>query len=93
VLRIQVGPHADGWLVLSEIYYPGWHATVDGHPAPLYRADSILRAVPIAGGLSSDVVVAFAPEAIRWGASVTAATLVILAAAMLWPARVGATEV
>ena len=66
VLRIQVGPHADGWLV---------------------------RAVPIAGGLSSDVVVAFSPEAIRWGASVTAATLVILAAVMLWPARVAATEV
>jgi hypothetical protein len=93
VLRIQVGPHADGWLVLSEMYYPGWHTTVDGHPAPVYRADSILRAVPIAGGGSSEVVMTFAPQSLRWGASMTAATLLILAALTLWPRRVSAPEV
>ncbi len=39
-----------GWLVLSEEFYPGWHVTVDGAPANLYRADYILRAVPLTAG-------------------------------------------
>jgi hypothetical protein len=34
-----------GFVVLADAYYPGWQATIDGQPAPLYRANSVTRAV------------------------------------------------
>ncbi len=39
-----------GYLVLSDVYYPGWQATVDDRPATLLRADYVFRAVALAPG-------------------------------------------
>lgn len=40
----------DGVVVFSEIYYPGWQATIDGQPADIARADYILRAMNVPAG-------------------------------------------
>jgi hypothetical protein len=37
-------------LVLSELYYPGWRATVNGHAAEVLRVDGGLRGVIVPGG-------------------------------------------
>ncbi|MEO5904171.1 MAG: YfhO family protein, partial [Gemmatimonadaceae bacterium] len=37
-------------LVVSENYYPGWHATVDGRPAAVGRADYVLTGVQLPEG-------------------------------------------
>jgi hypothetical protein len=43
--------NAEQLAVFSEIYYqPGWKATIDGNPAPHFRADWILRAMLIPAG-------------------------------------------
>jgi hypothetical protein len=47
-LRSKTG--APGLLMLSEVYYPGWKAYVDGRPVSLYSADYVLRAVPVPAG-------------------------------------------
>jgi hypothetical protein len=50
--RVQLSTvtQAPGLLVLSEVYYPAWKAYVDGHPAPLYLVNHVLRAVPVPAG-------------------------------------------
>src|SRR5205823_1290301 len=49
-IRLKTTSTAPGMVVLSEVYYPAWHASVDGQPAPVYRADDALRAVAIPAG-------------------------------------------
>jgi len=40
----------DGLAILSEIYYPGWEAAIDGKPIHIARANYVLRAVVIPKG-------------------------------------------
>ncbi len=53
-----------GVVVFSEIYYPGWTATIDGTAAELGRADYILRAMNIPPG-EHKVVLTFKPHSIK----------------------------
>lgn len=39
-----------GYLILSEIWYPGWSAIDNGSPVPVQRYQDIFRAVPIDAG-------------------------------------------
>lgn len=49
-----------GWLVLSDTYFHGWRARVNGAPAEILRADYDLRAVKVPRG-SSSVTFSYAP--------------------------------
>lgn len=46
-LQIDSSPPAGSALVVSENYFPGWTATVDGHPAPVDRVDYNLIGVQL----------------------------------------------
>jgi hypothetical protein len=48
--RLRVSTSEPALLVISDNFYPAWHATIDGDPVPLVRADYTLRAVPIPAG-------------------------------------------
>jgi uncharacterized membrane protein YfhO len=54
------------FVVLSEINYPGWEATVDGHTAPLVTGDYALRAVAVPEGRHS-IKFQFRSQTFRWG--------------------------
>jgi len=41
---------ADGFLRISEVYYPGWRVKVDGVPVKYYRSDAAWMAVPLKAG-------------------------------------------
>ena len=69
--------------VFSEIFYPGaWHATVDGEPLDIFRADWTLRGALLPAG-EHDVVMRFAPQSYATGAAVSliASLLLLLALA------------
>jgi hypothetical protein len=68
----------DRLAVFSEIYYPdGWHATVDGQPLDLIRADWTLRAALLPAG-EHEVVMTFLPDSYRTGAAVSRVTSILL---------------
>lgn len=47
----QVDTDAPRLLMVTDVYYSaGWHATLDGEPVPIHRANYLLRAVPIPAG-------------------------------------------
>lgn len=46
-LTYEVTSNKGGVIVFSEIYYPGWTATIDGQPAELGRVNYILRALNV----------------------------------------------
>jgi hypothetical protein len=84
-LSLKVVTPADGLLVLSEIDYPGWRATVDGREVPLVRADYTLRGIPVPAG-GHGVEITYRPATVTWGGVISAATLGALIVAGLWTA-------
>ena len=64
----------DGFILLNEINYPGWHATVDGQPAEILAADGIFRAVFVKAG-SHRLEFSFAPRHFLWGVAISFLTL------------------
>ena len=87
--RIEVLTETSGTqlLVLSQIFYPGWQATVDGQPIDLLQVNGVLQGVTVPAGRHS-VVVEFWPRSFQSGViiSVLAVTISIglLAAGWRW---------
>ena len=76
-LTYDVNSGKGGVLVFSEIYYPGWTATIDGEPAELGRVDYILRALRVEPG-KHQVELAFFPKSVN-----TTETIAYVAFALL----------
>ena len=71
-----------GVVVFSEIFYPGWTATVDGEPAELGRVNYILRAMNLKPG-EHKVVLTFNPKSIRRTESIAYAASAVLLLAII----------
>ena len=78
---------AEGYLVLSDPFYPGWRAELDGSPAEILRANYAFRAVAVPAG-SHTVTMTFRPASWIAGLAISLATLAALAAAgFVWLRR------
>ena len=62
-LTYDVNSGKGGVVVFSEIYYPGWTATVDGEPVELGRVNYVLRALTVGPG-QHQVELTFFPKSI-----------------------------
>jgi hypothetical protein len=60
-MKYSVESEKGGVLVFSEVYYPGWTATVDGQEVQLGRVNYALRALRVPAG-KHEVVLTFRPQ-------------------------------
>lgn len=63
-LRYTLQSARGGVVVLSEVYYPGWTATIDGQEVPIARANYVLRALKVPAG-RHELVLQFRPTSIQ----------------------------
>jgi hypothetical protein len=82
-VEVEVVARSPGYLLLTDAWYPGWEATVDGEPVPVRRADLLFRAVRLDAG-RHQVVFVFRPASLRIGAVVTMAGFVSLVVGFAW---------
>ena len=75
-----------GFLVLTDTFYPGWRAYVDGIEQPILRADYLFRAVPLHSG-RHQVSFVYKPLSFRIGLVVTLVSLVIGCVLMAMPSK------
>jgi uncharacterized membrane protein YfhO len=81
-VRIHTTASADAWLVLSDTYYPGWVASVDGQPTTVLRGDVLFRAVAVPAG-DHDVEFRFEPASVRLGLAISVVSLLLLILALV----------
>jgi hypothetical protein len=79
-LTVAADMQCKGMVVVSETYYPGWEATVDGRPAPVLETYGFLRGVVVNAGRHR-VEMHYRPKSVYWGAALTGIGL--LAAALI----------
>jgi hypothetical protein len=79
--NIRIRTQEAGRLILSELAYPGWIATIDGHQVEIETYRGILRSIELPPG-AHRVELAFRPASVFAGMIISALTLLVLAT--LW---------
>jgi hypothetical protein len=91
---VDVTASRSGMLVVSQAFFKGWRATVDGQAAPVVRVDGLVLGVPVGAG-RHQVSLHYRAPGLKPGAAVTMVTLVALVSWCAWEFRrrraVGAT--
>lgn len=83
-LEFEADLASEGYLVVSQAYYPGWQAKVDGNSATYEKADYTFGAVYLPAGKHT-VVLEFSPLSQTLGAIVSGLTWLAALLALLWP--------
>jgi membrane protein YfhO len=75
-VEIETQVPSQGFLALSDVYYSGWKASVDGRPAKILRTNAVFRGLPLGPG-NHTIQFRFEPRSVYAGAVVTLATLAL----------------
>jgi len=74
---LSVTAARESLLVLTDTWFPGWKATVNGQPTPIYQANGYFRAVLLPKG-DNEVVFTYRPWQFSVGLTITLTTLSLL---------------
>ena len=85
---IEVSTQKQGFLFVSDTWYPGWQAYVDGKESEILRADYAFQAVAIPAGLHK-VTFIYDPKSFRIGEWVSLGALILLLCLFLYEIRIG----
>lgn len=81
-IDVEVQAERASMLVVSEAWFPGWTATVDGEEVEVRRADGLLLGVPLGAG-AHRVELRYSAPGLPVGAVISVATVVLLAGGAL----------
>ncbi len=81
-LKLTAKTSADALLLVSIPYHPGWHASANGQPLSIVRADLGLMAIPLSAG-GYDVVLEFRPASVQIGAVISLIALALTVIGLL----------
>ncbi|HXF69241.1 MAG TPA: YfhO family protein [Thermoflexus sp.] len=76
-LEFRVETDAPALLALSEVFYPGWQARLDGHLVPIHRINFTFRGVVIPPG-THHLVMVFRPASLTLGMALAAVALGVI---------------
>jgi len=85
-VEIEVESQGPGLLVIAQSFYDAWHASIDGRPVPLLRANHAFQALQVPTG-SSHVSLRYQDRGLWLGAIVSGLTALIC---LIWWRRAGA---
>lgn len=85
-MTAQGNVSANGYLVFSEAFVPGWRAFVNEQEVGVTRANHLFRAIPISAG-AHQVRMIYEPMPFRVGAWMSGITLLIVLSGLLWSWR------
>jgi hypothetical protein len=83
--RVAIAARAEtpGFLVLGDLFYPGWKAFIGDAEVPIYRANYLFRAVRLEPG-STEVRFEYHPVSFRRGVMLSAVTTLAILVACVW---------
>jgi hypothetical protein len=83
---IEAAPEQPAILVLTDSWFPGWRATVDGQPTDVLRVNLGLRGVALSPG-KHEVVFEFVPPGLVTGGLLSMLTAVVIVGLSVWEWR------
>ncbi|MDT4968795.1 MAG: hypothetical protein QOJ64_3532 [Acidobacteriota bacterium] len=84
VMEVRTSTENSAFLVTSDVYYPGWEATVDGSLVTLFRTNYAIRGVEVPRG-EHLVRFEFRPKAFYYGTLFSGVSILVLVGVVLWP--------
>lgn len=89
--RFDVNANQPVWLFLADANYPGWRATLDDVPAPLFSADVLGKAVGVPKGRHT-VTVTFHSSTFNYGLWISSASTVLALLALLFGGKLASSR-
>jgi uncharacterized membrane protein YfhO len=80
LINIQSNSNNNSILVLTDVFYPGWTATVDGNPTEIFKANGLVRSVFVPAG-EHFIEFEYVPYSFTLGLIISFITLIILVGA------------
>ncbi len=82
--RIELDAEGPGLLVVTDPWFPGWTARVDGRGERVLRADYLFRGVPLAAG-RHEVVLEFRPRSYELGRMISLLAVAAVSLITIYP--------
>jgi len=86
-VALKVFTEKQGLMVLSDSYYPGWKAFVDGLPTKIYIADYAFRAIAVPAG-EHEITFLFSPFSSKMGMVISSLFLCIVLVLCIKPIKI-----